>query len=135
MYLLSGATCTSLHHLAILTEPSLSFLLCFLCMLTIPIFPFLKLEEFLIYLSRLLFSIHTGSNPSIHVYTSPSPSPLLFPHCMRFVTKNVNIFPHVFNEHQLLLKSEPLGKCMLPFSAIRTLPVVPFIFYVSLKKQ
>ena len=40
----------SLHHLAIMTEPSLSCLLCFLCMLAIPIFPFLKFEEFLIYL-------------------------------------------------------------------------------------
>ena len=34
----------SLHHM---TQPSLS---CFLCMLAIPIFPFLKVEEFLIYL-------------------------------------------------------------------------------------
>ena len=34
MYLLSGAM--SLHHLAIVTKPSLSCLLCFLCMLAIP---------------------------------------------------------------------------------------------------
>ena len=47
VYLLSGAM--SLHHLAITTEPSLSCLLCFLCMLAIPIYPF-KFEEFLIYL-------------------------------------------------------------------------------------
>ena len=37
---------------------------CFLCMLAIPIFPFFKFEEFLIYLSRLLFQ--TGSDPSIY---------------------------------------------------------------------
>ena len=37
MYLLSGTM--SLHHLAIMTKPSLS---CLLCMLAIPIFPFLK---------------------------------------------------------------------------------------------
>ena len=54
MYLLSGAM--SLHHLVIMTKPSLSCLPCFLCMLAIPIFPFLKVEEFLIYLSQLLVS-------------------------------------------------------------------------------
>ena len=50
VYLLSGAM--SLHHLPIMTKPSLSCLLCFLCMSAIPIFPFLKCEEFLIYLYK-----------------------------------------------------------------------------------
>ena len=35
----------SLHHLAIMTEPSLSCLLCFLCMLAIPIYPFFKIRR------------------------------------------------------------------------------------------
>ena len=48
---LSGAM--SQHHLAIMTKPSLSCLLCFLCTLAIPIFPFLKVEEFLIYLYNI----------------------------------------------------------------------------------
>ena len=34
----------SLHHLAVMTQPSLSRLLYFLCILAIPIFPFLKFE-------------------------------------------------------------------------------------------
>ena len=99
MYLLCGAM--SLHHLAIMTKPSLSCLLCFLCMLAIPIFPFLKVEEFLIYLSRLFFNfIQTGSNMYMYIciiFTSPSPSPPFFPHCsitMRFVTKMAG-FVHV----------------------------------------
>ena len=52
----------SLHHLAIMTKPSLSCLLCFLCMLAIPIFPFLKVKEFLIYLYKLYMYIHINLN-------------------------------------------------------------------------
>ena len=46
--------------------------------------PFLKVEEFLIYLSRLFFNFLTGSNMYMHIciiFTSPSPSPPFFPHC------------------------------------------------------
>ena len=54
-----------------------------LCMLAIPIFPLFKFEEFLIYLSHLLFQ--TSSNPSIYAHYNViilnqpfCPSPPLF---------------------------------------------------------
>ena len=60
VYLQSGAV--SLHHLAIITKRSLS---CLLCMLAIPIFPFLKVKEFLIYLYGI--SNNYGHNiPVVH---------------------------------------------------------------------
>ena len=70
VYLLSGAM--SLHHLVIMTKPSLSCLLCFLRMLAIPIFPFLKFEEFL-----NTYIIYIANRRRVHQVGARSRSPQL----------------------------------------------------------
>ena len=61
------------HHLAIMTQPSLSCLLYILCMLAIPIYPFLKLKDFfdLLFSPPVLVSfmkVVIDSIRSIHVH-------------------------------------------------------------------
>ena len=89
MYLLSGAM--SLHHLAIMTKPSLSCLLCFLCMLYIPLFKIRRIFDLLVSPPFLILFRQVATRVYMYnYYPKPAHLPLLHPcpHCsstVRFV--------------------------------------------------
>ena len=92
VYLLSEAM--SLHHLPIMTKPSLSCLLCFLCMLAIyiPLFKIRRIFDLLVSPPFLVLFRQVGTRVYMYnYYPKPALLPLLHPcpHCSstrRFVT-------------------------------------------------